>query len=124
MKETLVLVTTHPDSKRVIDTDYVYVDWGSDFALHHSLSFPELTDPGLFVGLGPLALSYILEVGGSGYFRLSAVKPYLDTGALRMVPDAPEFSYPAYAVYGTNADPTLIRRALDGLREVASDVDR
>lgn len=69
MKETLVLVTTHPDSKRVIDTDYVYVDWGSDFALHHSLSFPELTDPGLFVGLGPLALSYILEVGGSGYFQ-------------------------------------------------------
>jgi len=32
---------------------------------------------------------------------------------------APELSYPAYAVYGTNAEPTLIRRALDGLREVA-----
>jgi len=32
---------------------------------------------------------------------------------------APELSYPAYAVYGTNVEPTLIRRALDGLREVA-----
>ena len=124
MKEKLVLVTTYPDPKRVIDTDYVYVDWGSDFALHHSLSFPELTDPGLFVGLGPLALSYILEVGGSGYFRMSAVKAHLDTGTLRLVPATPEFSYPAYAVYGTNANPTLIRRALDGLRKVAVDLDQ
>ena len=119
MKETLVLVTTRPDPERVIQTDYVYVDWGSDFALHHSLSFPEMTDPGLFVGLGPLALDYILEVGGSGYFRMSAVQPFLNTGALHLVPDTPEFSYPAYAVYGTSAEPTLIRKALDGLRKVA-----
>jgi hypothetical protein len=98
----------------------VYVDWGSDFALHHSLSFPDMTDPGLFVGLGPLALNYILEVGGSGYFRMGAVQPYLKTGALRLVPNTPEFSYPAYAVYGTNAEPTLIRNAVDGMRKVAN----
>ena len=121
MTETLVLVTTHPVPEGAIGTDYVYVDWGPDFALHHSLSFPELSDPGLFVGLGPLALGYILEVGGSGYFRRSSVNPYLVTGALRLVPNAPEFSYPAYAVYGTNAEPALIRTALDGLRKVASD---
>jgi DNA-binding transcriptional LysR family regulator len=117
--EKLVLVTTHPNPERIIETDYVYVDWGSDFALHHSLSFPELTDPGLFVCLGPLALNYILEVGGSGYFRMSAVQSFLNTGALRLVPNTPEFSYPAYAVYGTNAEPTLIHKALDGLRKVA-----
>jgi DNA-binding transcriptional LysR family regulator len=119
MKDTLVLVTTDPDPERMIGADYVYVDWGPDFALHHSLSFPDLTDPGLFVGLGPLALSYILEAGGSGYFRLRAVQPYLDGGALHRVPDAPEFSYPAYAVYGTNANPALIDKAVDGLRGVA-----
>ena len=120
IKEKLVLVTTHPNPERIIDTDYVYVDWGSDFALHHSLSFPDMTDPGLFVGLGPLALNYILEVGGSGYFRMGAVQPYLKTGALRLVPNTPEFSYPAYAVYGTNAEPTLIRNAVDGMRKVAN----
>jgi DNA-binding transcriptional LysR family regulator len=119
MKDTLVLVTTDPDPERMIGADYVYVDWGPDFALHHSLSFPDLTDPGLFVGLGPLALSYILEAGGSGYFRLRAVQPYLDSGALHRVPDAPEFSYPAYAVYGTNADRALVGKAVDGLRGVA-----
>jgi DNA-binding transcriptional LysR family regulator len=119
MKDTLVLVTTDPDPERMIGADYVYVDWGPDFALHHSLSFPDLTDPGLFVGLGPLALSYIREVGGSGYFRLRAVQPYLDSGALHRVADAPEFSYPAYAVYGTNADPALVGKAVDGLRGAA-----
>jgi hypothetical protein len=119
MKDTLVLVTTDPDPERMIGADYVYVDWGPDFALHHSLSFPDLTDPGLFVGLGPLALSYILEAGGSGYFRLRAVQPYLDSGVLHRVPDAPEFSYPAYTVYGRNADPALIGKAVDGLRGLA-----
>lgn len=120
VNEKLVLVTTHPDPAGVIDSDYVYVDWGSEFAVHHSLSFPDLSDPGLFVGLGPLALEYILQVGGSGYFRYSAAKPHLAAGALRLVPDAPEFSYPAYAVYGSNAEAGLIRTAVAGLREVAA----
>jgi len=37
------------------------------------------------------------------------------------VHDAPEFSYPAYAVYGTNADETVLRPALEGLRAVAAE---
>jgi hypothetical protein len=36
------------------------------------------------------------------------------------VPDAPEFSYPGYAVYGTNADETVLRPALDGLLAVVA----
>ena len=124
MNEKLVLVTTHPEPARAIDADYVYVDWGTDFAVHHSLSFPDLNDPGLFVGLGPLALGYILQVGGSGYFRSSAVRPHLESGALRLVPDAPEFSYPAYAVYGSNAEAAIIRSAVAGLREVARNLDQ
>lgn len=123
LNEKLVLVTTHPDPSRLVDTDYVYVDWGPEFAVHHSLSFPDLNDPGLFVGLGPLGLEYILRVGGSGYFRYSAVKSHLDAGTLRLVPDAAEFSYPAYAVYGSNAEMGLIRNAVAGLREVARSLD-
>lgn len=87
--------------------DYVYVDWDPDFALNHSVTFPEAANPGLFVGLGPLALGYILKAGGTGYFRMRAVKSYLDNGQLHRVHDAPEFSYPAYAVYGTNTDETI-----------------
>lgn len=126
-EEKLVLVTTDPDAGRIrldaenaVRASYVYVNWGSDFALNHSISFPEATSPGVFVGLGPLARDYILKAGGTGYFRMRAVQSYLEDGQLRRVPDAPEFSYPGYAVYGTNADETVLRPALDGLRAVVA----
>lgn len=56
-------------------------------------------EPGLLVGLGPLGLSYILRAGGMGYFRKGAVLPFIETGELETVEGAPEFIYPAYAVY-------------------------
>ena len=127
-EERLVLVTTrrNPDDagtpvEGAIPEDYVYVDWGSAFGISHSVSFPEASNPGLFVGLGPLALGYILEVGGSGYFRTRAVRSYLDSGRLHIVRGAPEFSHSAYAVYSTNADETLVGPALKGLRAIADE---
>src|SRR6185312_1048146 len=63
-EERLVLVTTNPDAADVTNAEYVYVDWGPEFAAHHDLSFPRFSDPGLFVGLGPLGLDYIVEIGG------------------------------------------------------------
>ena len=88
-EEKLVLVTSDPDASRTglnpetaVRSDYVYVDWGTDFMLNHNVSFPEATNPGLFVGLGPLALGYILEVSGTGYFRMRGVQPYLENGKL------------------------------------------
>lgn len=127
-EERLVLVTTHaqPDedgalSAGNIPEDYVYVDWGTDFALNHNISFPEAANPGLFVGLGPLALRYILEAGGTGYFRTRAVRRYIDSGQLHLVRGVPEFSYPAYAVYSVNTDESLLEPALRGLRAVAAD---
>jgi len=127
-EEKLVLVTTHSRphevgalNEGVVPEDYVYVDWGADFALNHNISFPEVTNPGLFVGLGPLALRYILEAGGSGYFRTRAVRQYIDNGQLHVVHGAPEFSYPAYAVYSVKSDETLLAPALRGLRAVAAD---
>jgi DNA-binding transcriptional LysR family regulator len=126
-EEKLVLVTTDPhanpmrlDAETAARTNYVYVDWGAEFALNHSVSFPETANPGLFVGLSPLARDYILEAGGTGYFRMGAVKSYLESGRLHRVHDAPEFSYPGYAVYGANADETVLRPALEGLRAVVA----
>lgn len=120
LEEKLVLVTTDPAARVDPVADYVYVDWGPDFALHHGLGFPEAENPGLFVGLGPLALSYILRAGGSGYFRQRAVAPHLASGKLHLVADAPVFSYPIYAVSSAGADAALIAPALDGLRAVAA----
>lgn len=106
-EEQLVMVRTTGEGA----ADYVHVDWGLQLAA------PE---QGLSVGLGPLALAYILRVGGMGHFRLGTVRRHLDAGELELVPDAPRFPYPAYAVYPEAADARPdIREALRGLKKVA-----
>jgi LysR family transcriptional regulator, flagellar master operon regulator len=118
MEERLVLVTTNPAAAGVADPDYVYVDWGHDFAAQHGMNFPQFSNPGLFVGLGPLGLDYILQVGGSGYFRQRAVRRHLASGRLQVVPHAPEFTHPVYVVYSEEAESGALITALKGLREV------
>jgi LysR family transcriptional regulator, flagellar master operon regulator len=120
LEEKLVLVTTDAEAKALEPDSYVYVDWGPDFAHHHELSFPEETNPGVFVGLGPLALTYILEAGGSGYFRQRVVAPHVAAGKLHLLAGAPSFFYPVYAVCSAHAEDELIALALDGLRSIAA----
>jgi DNA-binding transcriptional LysR family regulator len=121
MKEKLVLVTTaHRKAGEPRAEDYVYVDWGPDFAAHHNLTYPQLSNAGTYVDLGPLALNFVLEAGGSGYFRAHAVAPHLRSGRLQLVRGAPEFLFPAYAVYSESADPKIVTPALAGLRHVAT----
>jgi DNA-binding transcriptional LysR family regulator len=117
-EEELVLVTSEPSSQVSQDKDHVHVDWGPGFSAHQDMGIPEVA-PSLFVNLGPLALSYVLSAGGSGYFRKRAVQPHIESGALRRVPGAPQFSYPVYIVYSANADPAVLEPALAGLKGVS-----
>ncbi len=117
-EEKLVLLTTNPDGHLQDGTDYVYMDWGPDFVLHHGMNFPDVV-PDVFIDLGPLALNYVLAVGGSGYFRMSAVEPYIASGRLHLVRDAPQFSYPVYAVHSATADMSVVSPALGGLHTIS-----
>ena len=71
-------------------------------------------------GLGPLGREYVLAAGGSGYFRQAVVRKHIDSGRLHRVKDAPEFLYPAYAVFAEGADISVVGPALDGLRHAAA----
>ncbi|MXP65123.1 LysR family transcriptional regulator [Roseomonas sp. M0104] len=117
-EERLVMVTTPPGpgGER---PGYIQVDWGQEFALRQEAHPAAPGEPALHAGFGPLGLGYILEAGGSGYFRMGAVRPHLESGRLALVPGAPEFLHPAYAVYAETAEAGLLRTALDGLRKVA-----
>jgi DNA-binding transcriptional LysR family regulator len=119
MEEELILVTTDLKSYRADDAHYVHVEWGSEFSLHHAVSFPNIA-PSLVANLGPLALNYVLLEGGSGYFRMNAVKSYLQSGQLHVVPGAPHFSFPVYTLHSVNADMDTLGTALAVLRSVAS----
>lgn len=112
----LVRATPRPDRQDAADT-YVQVDWGPQFAGLHDVH-SAFGEPGLRVGLGPLGLSYILRAGGMGYFRKGMVAPLIEAGELEIVGGAPEFTYPAYAVYPESAEarPEL-QDALHGLKQ-------
>jgi DNA-binding transcriptional LysR family regulator len=118
LEEKLVLATTNPDAGLLDGSDYVYMDWGPDFGVHHGVNFPSVA-PDLSFDLGPLGLNYVLATGGAGYFRMSSVQPHLAAGRLHLVPDMPQFSYPVYAVQSANADGSVVGPALAGLHSVA-----
>lgn len=117
-EEALVAVTTDPAAGLGTD-DYVFVDWGPEFRANHHRAFPDAPSPVLSVNHGPLALDYILAVGGSGYFRMEAARPHLESGRLQLLPDKPRFSYSIYALYSPRADERLIERVRTGLRAAA-----
>jgi LysR family transcriptional regulator, flagellar master operon regulator len=116
--EKLVMVTTAEGRAPGVD-DYVHVDWGPLFNDSFRSAFPDLSNSAVSISLGPLALAYILAVGGAGYFRSHVVKPFIAQSRLHYVPHAPEMSYSVHAVYSTNSDPELLAKMRAGLRACA-----
>jgi len=121
-EERLVLVRTTPADQPMRAEDHVEVDWGDDFAASYHAAFPDALPGTVSISYGPLALDYVLARGGSGYFRMAAVRPFLEDGRLALVTDAPEFSYSAYVVHSTGADESVTARVRRGLRAAAEQV--
>ncbi|ROT97950.1 LysR family transcriptional regulator [Marinobacter sp. R17] len=121
-EERLIMVTTDPSGSTAENEHYVYVDWGPEFSSQHDKAFPSLKRSGIFVGMGPMGLSYILSAGGAGYFRERAIRGLLDEGRLFRVPNAPAFPYPSYMVTTESDHPqAAIGRGMVGLRRVIRD---
>jgi len=114
LEEELIPVSSRPNAELEVE-DYVYVDWGPDFRAQHDQRFPELRNAPLVVDLGPLALRYLLRLGGSGYFRTRAVHPHLQSGALHRVKNAPAFSYSLYVAHSKELTAPLYEWAIDRL---------
>jgi DNA-binding transcriptional LysR family regulator len=119
LDEELIAVSTDPHRSTLSGSGYVYVDWGPDFVANHDVAFPDLKESGMFVGLGPLALRYMLEVGGTGYFRTRAVQRFIDERRLFRMDGLPTFSYSVYAAFSAKADADLMKWAREGLHVVA-----
>lgn len=121
LDEKLVLVTTDPDADPLDEFTFVGVDWGPEFTQDFDASFPQAQAPGLSANLGPLAVQYILQSGGSGYFRWRTVAPHIAAGRLHAVRDAPQFSYPIHAVSCTASDQTLVAPVIDCLHRAIAE---
>lgn len=119
LEEELIAVSTTSSCEELNAANYVYVDWGPDFRAAHDRAFPQLADASTFVALGPLALRYILAIGGTGYFRTRAAEPHLRSGALHRVPGAPTFSYSVHSAFARRGDRELLDWALERIAQVA-----
>lgn len=118
-EERLVHVRTTPTDRILGPEDHVDIDWGEEFAASYHSAFPEAANAVVSVSYGPLALDYILAVGGSGYFRMGVVRPYIAEGRLALIPNSPEFSYSAYAAHSEKTDEDVMVRIRSGLRSAA-----
>jgi DNA-binding transcriptional LysR family regulator len=117
-EDRLILVTADP--ARPFEQNYVFIDWGDAFRDAHALAFPHLHNPGLTLDLGALGVNLLINRKASGYFPERIVQPHIDGGLLARVPDTPDFSYPAYAVYQENfSSPEIMECALALLDETA-----
>jgi DNA-binding transcriptional LysR family regulator len=115
-EEKLILVTTAEDGQLKPD-DYIFVDWGPAFSVNLRAAAATPDNPAASINFGPLARSYLLAVGGAGYFRFGSVCAHLAERRLRRVPDAPEFSHSIYLVYAARHDHELIDSIRASLRE-------
>ncbi len=121
LEENLILVSTDPVSLSKLDYgSYVFVNWGSAFEQMHNQVFSVKGTPTISVGMGPIALRVILDIGGSCYQSRGMVQPMIDEKKLFIVEGAPVYPRPVYMVYPDGAeDIKRLRLALDGFRHVA-----
>ena len=119
--EQLVYATTSATPKHgpLPEDGYVFVDWGPDFYTQHSIIFPEFTGARVSASVGWLGLQHILHTGGAGYFPMRSVRPYVKSGQLRIVEEAPQLHLPAYVVYPAAIESEIPEPALDGIRRIA-----
>lgn len=121
-EERLVYVSSARDESRLPSDDYVYIDWGPEFARDHNAAFPEFIGAGLAANIGWLGLQYIAAYGGAGYFPLRLVRNQLVTGRLHRRPDAPEFSLTGYLVHLADMDPETVGVAVQTIRDTAAEL--
>lgn len=112
MDEDLILVASwagaHLDT---LGDNYVFVDWGPEFVTAHALALPHMTNPGLTFSLGAMVAEYVINRRAAAFLPARYVKPYLDTGRLHLVANAPRFPYPVWAVWREDLDPDLRQHA-------------
>lgn len=114
----LMLVSTTPNlvlSEAL--PNYVYVDWGTSFALSHSALVPPLSAPVLRVDTASLALSFLLDQGGTAYLPEPMISTALQTGQLHCVAGAKTFDRSVYLIQSATMPMSdAIATVIDSLR--------
>jgi len=102
----LVLVSTIRDqiAENLMNReDYLFVNWGTAFAVAHARNFPDIPSPSIKVDFARIALDYLLEFGGTAYLAKSMIENELKEDKLFIVADTPVIHRDFYLVYRSNS---------------------
>jgi DNA-binding transcriptional LysR family regulator len=97
----LVMVADRPQlsAREAVGHGYIMTDWGTSFAIAHARHFPDMPPPAVRMGLGRMALGFLLHNGGATYLAEQTISEHLATGRLHRVDDAPVIDRQVYVVY-------------------------
>ena len=98
---SLRLVASDPNIgiKEAMSHRYVMVDWGYSFALRHRQLYPDIPEARIRVDLANMALSILLNNGGSAYLPEHMVTDYIANNQLYFVDDATPIERVVYGVF-------------------------
>ncbi|MHB8534222.1 MAG: LysR family transcriptional regulator [Sulfuricaulis sp.] len=112
----LIMVADRPrlTALEAVGRGYILADWGTSFAIAHARHFPDMPPPAVRMGLGRMALAFLLSNGGATYLAERMVDEYLSSGRLYRVEDAPAIDRQVYAVYPLASErKVLLEQVLD-----------
>lgn len=121
LDEKLVLVTSDPGRDPFENGGFFGLDWGPGFRQEFASCYPDAPAPAISANLGRLALHYVLEHGGAGYFRGRIVQPFIAAGQLHPVRGAASFAYPIYVASCADTDPALLDPVLSALHQAVAE---
>ena len=87
------------EAREAVGRGYIMADWGTSFAIAHARHFPDIPPPAVRMGLGRMALAFLLGNGGATYLAEQMANEYLQSGRLYRVEDAPVIDRHVHAVY-------------------------
>lgn len=101
----LVMVSSERSTsvENAVKENYIFVDWGTAFAMAHARQYPDAPPPALRAGVGRIALSFIKQCGGTAYLPEAMVYEQLGTD-LHRVEGAPVIHKEAYAIYSQSSN--------------------
>ena len=97
----LIMVADRPNltAREAVGNGYIMTEWGTSFAIAHARHFPDMPPPAVRMGLGRMALAFLLYNGGATYLAEQAVSEHLASERLHRVNDAPIIDRQVYVVY-------------------------
>ena len=123
LEEELILVASWPNPTMGLEGRYIFIDWGPEFTQAHATQLPELKNTGITLAIGALAVDYVTRRRAAAFLPARYIQDQIDAGTLHLVPDAPRFPYPIWAVWRADTDPIVRAVAETSLAEIIKEID-